>query len=260
MSAIAGDLSEIAPWSTEGPILLHAGRVRENAGWHRPAKAHEFHELVIVTRGSLLVEAGDGRVRAGTGDMLFYHAGLVHEEFADGPEGVEMLFLGFAWDPVPPDLPLVVPDAAGRARLLLEWLLEERSAAAPEETSPSGSFFRSVLAVFLDACRPGEDRLVSEVRRYVGAHMDETLSLDDLARAVNLSKYYFLRRYKRLTGRTPMDDVRRMRVEYARRLILTTDLPLKAVAPIVGLGDEYAFSKLFRKILGVTPGSLRRRR
>ncbi len=241
-------------------MLLHSGRVRENAGWHRPVKTHAFHELVVVTFGSLLVRASEETVRAGTGDMLFYRAGLVHEEFADDAAGVEMFFLGFAWDAMPPGLPLVVSDAAGRARLLLEWLLAERSAPSPEETTLSSSFFRSVLAVFLEACRSGEDRLVSEVRRYIGAHMDEAFSLDDLARAVNLSKYYFLRRYKRLTGRTPMEDVRRIRVEYARRLILTTDLPLKAIAPIVGLGNEYAFSKLFRKMVGVTPGSLRRRR
>ena len=137
MSEIAGDLSGIAPSDGEGPVLLHAGRVREDEGWRRPAKAHPFHELVVVAEGSLRVRTDEDDVRAETGDMLFYRAGLVHEEFADRPEGVEMLFLGFEWGRVPERLPLLVSDTTGRARLLLEWLLTERGAASPGESSLS---------------------------------------------------------------------------------------------------------------------------
>ena len=56
-----------------------------------------------------------------------------------------------------------------------------------------------------------------------------------------------------------MEDVRTLRVEYARELILTTNLPLKAIAPMAGMSSEYALSKVFRRVLGTTPGALRRR-
>jgi transcriptional regulator GlxA family with amidase domain len=61
-----------------------------------------------------------------------------------------------------------------------------------------------------------------------------------------------------LTGLTPMEDLRQLRLEAARDLLLTTDLPLKAIAPRTGLGDEYHLSRLFRRAFGIAPGALRR--
>jgi transcriptional regulator GlxA family with amidase domain len=56
-----------------------------------------------------------------------------------------------------------------------------------------------------------------------------------------------------------MRDLQLLRVESAKQLILTTDLPLKAIAPLAGLGDEYRLSRVFRRHLGLPPGALRRR-
>jgi transcriptional regulator GlxA family with amidase domain len=75
-----------------------------------------------------------------------------------------------------------------------------------------------------------------------------------------MSKFHFSRRYRQLTGLTPMEDLRQLRLEAARDLLLTTDLPLKAIAPRTGLGDEYHLSRLFRRAFGIAPGELRRHR
>ena len=73
-----------------------------------------------------------------------------------------------------------------------------------------------------------------------------------------MTKYHFLRRYRALTGKTPMEDVRAIRLDFARNLILTTDLPLKLIAVQAGLGDAYQLSRLFRKHLNLAPSALRR--
>ena len=75
-----------------------------------------------------------------------------------------------------------------------------------------------------------------------------------------VSKYHFLRTYKVLTGRTPMEDVRIIRANAARTLILSTALPLKDIAPRTGLGNEYAMSRIFRHYFNMPPGAWRRRR
>ena len=56
-----------------------------------------------------------------------------------------------------------------------------------------------------------------------------------------------------------MDELRRMRLNEARLMILSTTLPLKAIAPAVGIGDEYQLSKLFRRQFGISPRALRTR-
>lgn len=55
-----------------------------------------------------------------------------------------------------------------------------------------------------------------------------------------------------------MEDVRRLRVEEARELIITTNLLLKEIAPLVGLSDEYQLSRLLRRYLGVSTRKLRK--
>jgi transcriptional regulator GlxA family with amidase domain len=82
--------------------------------------------------------------------------------------------------------------------------------------------------------------------------------LDDLARKAGMSKYHFVRLYKKLSGRTPMNDVRMIRVEAARDLIITTDLPLKTIATRVGLGNEYYLCRVFRQAFKVPPGYFRK--
>jgi transcriptional regulator GlxA family with amidase domain len=55
-----------------------------------------------------------------------------------------------------------------------------------------------------------------------------------------------------------MADVRAMRVHHARQLILGSAVPLKEVAGLTGLGNEYSLSRTFRQCLGIPPGKLRR--
>jgi transcriptional regulator GlxA family with amidase domain len=56
-----------------------------------------------------------------------------------------------------------------------------------------------------------------------------------------------------------MEDVRMIRLEAARNLLLTTNLPLKAIAPRVGLGSEYHLSRLLRRHFDLGARELRRR-
>jgi len=74
-----------------------------------------------------------------------------------------------------------------------------------------------------------------------------------------MSKFAFVRKFRRLRGRTPMEELRLLRLDRARTLLLTTSLPVKAIAPEVGIGDEYQLSKLFRRHFNLAPSQLRTR-
>ena len=74
-----------------------------------------------------------------------------------------------------------------------------------------------------------------------------------------MSKFAFVRKFKRLSGRTPMQDLQQMRLNQARTMMLASGLPMKAIAPVVGLGDEYQLSKLFRRHFKLSPREIRSR-
>ena len=103
-----------------------------------------------------------------------------------------------------------------------------------------------------------DDAFVRRIRDYVTHHLDRKLTLDILAREAGVSRCHLVRRYKALTGQTPMAEIRMHRLERARDLILSTSLALKAIPPLVGFSDVYQMSRLFRQHWDITPGSLRK--
>ncbi len=101
------------------------------------------------------------------------------------------------------------------------------------------------------------DVWLEHVREHLRTNFTDPLSLDDVARYAGMSRFAFVRKFKRLCGRTPMEELRQIRLHEARNLILSCDLPMKMIAAKVGIGDEYQLSKLFRRYFGIAPRDMR---
>jgi AraC family transcriptional regulator len=117
----------------------------------------------------------------------------------------------------------------------------------------------ALIMQLLDSARAEEDDLVRRTREFFQARLAEPLRLEEVARQAHCSKFHFVRLYRKRTGRTPMEELRIMRLEHARELLLTTGLPLKAIAPRCGLTDEYVLSRSFHKQFGTPPSAFRSR-
>jgi AraC-like DNA-binding protein len=224
------------------------------------AHAHTFHEIIAPVRGEMHVAIGGQTVTAGAGELLVYQAGTVHDEQSDRKNPVDMYFVAFEHPGMAAPLPAKLRDGRGRVALLISWLLAERPFASALQEAVALRLLDAVVAETLRAAaeRP-EPELVARARALMRGSLAEPLALGDLAAEAGMSKFHFLRRFRQATGRTPMEELRLLRLEAARSLILTTGLPLKAVAPLAGLGDEYHLSRLFKKRFGFPPGALRRR-
>src|SRR5258705_2275539 len=81
-------------------------------------------------------------------------------------------------------------------------------------------------------------REIRTVTEFIDAHLDEQLSLAQLAQTVSLSQYHFARRFREATGTTPHRLVTERRVERARRLLTSSTLPISSVANACGFSDQ----------------------
>ena len=88
-------------------------------------------------------------------------------------------------------------------------------------------------------------------------HLCEDLTLADLAAAANLSTRTLLRHFRAQTGSTPLAWVNRRRIDTARELLETTDVPVEQVGALVGLAAATTFRERFRMVVGVTPSAYR---
>lgn len=81
----------------------------------------------------------------------------------------------------------------------------------------------------------------------------------DVLREVAIAGRALERRFRKWLQRSIADEIRRAHVERSKQLLLTTDLPMAAVASKAGLPDGRQLSILFRRATGLTPSAFRRR-
>jgi len=103
----------------------------------------------------------------------------------------------------------------------------------------------------------GEAALVRRLRDYLDAHAPEDVALADLARIAQRSRYTVLRLFRDATGMTPHAYLVNRRVERARRA-LASGGGLADTALACGFFDQSHFSRVFKRLTGLTPGQYRR--
>jgi AraC family transcriptional regulator len=103
------------------------------------------------------------------------------------------------------------------------------------------------------------DNKIKRARDYIEAHLASELSLDRIAETAALSTYHFARRFKAATGISPHRYVTQRRIEAAKILLLSTELPIHEIARQVGISNQSHFTTHFRSLVGSTPKAFRER-
>lgn len=115
--------------------------------------------------------------------------------------------------------------------------LNRAVSAAPEEADPASYRF---------------DPKMEEVTRYILAHLGEELSIDRLAGAFFLSRYYLMHRFKEVYGCSVHQYIRQKRLQQAAEAI-RRDVPVLKAAEDAGFGDYSVFLRAFRAAYGKSP-------
>lgn len=103
------------------------------------------------------------------------------------------------------------------------------------------------------------DAVIAECQQWIAQHYNEQNPVQRMTELSALNARTFARRFKAATGRSPMDYVLELRVEEAKQILETSEVPVDDVSSQVGYLDPAAFRRIFRKISGVTPQEYRRR-
>lgn len=94
---------------------------------------------------------------------------------------------------------------------------------------------------------------------YIKSHYNEKLSLDEISSQVGLSKYYFLREFKKSTGYTPISYINKIRCENAKKMLLSGSCSIEEISEKIGFDNFSYFSKTFRKSEGCSPSEYMKR-
>jgi AraC-like DNA-binding protein len=234
-------------------------------------------EVALMARGCQHVLAASARLPAGDIPV----AGLAEGPVAAAPDAACVVVSGAYqfWNaPVHPlfaDLPAWTRVRAGEdpaaapLGALVPLLAAEAARDAPgAEAIVHGlldaAFVYLLRAALADATRCGWGRGIGDarVRRAIGslhAQPARDWTLDALAREAGLSRSALAQHFRAATGETPLNYLRTLRMQRAMRLLGESARPLESVAAEVGYQDAFGFSRVFKRVVGLSPSAFRRR-
>ncbi|MGC9944290.1 MAG: helix-turn-helix domain-containing protein [Verrucomicrobiota bacterium] len=102
-----------------------------------------------------------------------------------------------------------------------------------------------------------EPPVIARAKQFIAEHQTEELSLDQVAKSVHTSKFYFCKLFKKSTGVNFTDYLSRVRTERAKNLLLNPNLRVSEIAYEVGFQSLTHFNRVFKRILGQSPTEYR---
>jgi AraC-like DNA-binding protein len=200
-----------------------------------------------------------GRIAARTADVVLWPAYTRRIESNEPGPRMRALMAYFRWNNRIDDLPVLVHDAQHLIASLAQSLLQAKDSLRTDRRLMQNGYLAAILAEFVRlADLTSGDGLPERVAAYTQAHLRQRFGLNELSRFVGLERNYFGRRYRELTGRTPMEDVRRIRIEHAVGILRGSPrLPLKDVAFRVGMANDRLLCRWLKRYRNMTSREIR---
>lgn len=264
--------SELADETLANTCLPHAFGYYPSAHGHRMARQNPDDYLVIYcVSGAAAVTIGDDRYRASAGDLLLLPAAVPHAYAADEEEPWSIYWLHLNGTDLPHWFARFNAERGSvrrpglHDRLVMDFraLLSLSSAGYSVAMGMhAASLSRSLLSyAWLLLQRQQHDSAeldLDALHLFMQQHLHQRLTLAQLSDAAQApSRYQFIRQYKTLTGQTPVQAFLHMKVSRACYLLEISDASVADVALEFGFDDAYYFSRLFKKVVGLSPGKYR---
>ena len=237
---------------------------------------HGHWAISFVRDGSVETLTRGARSRAECGTVMVHPPALPYAEYAETPGTHEWIVFEcdvrpglalFQLYPAAPTVALAEPTAFSALFDLLLHAWEGHPSALRD--ARVSALTLQILAVILEdwqgagspprppALMTAQDRF-SGLIVYLSQHLDRKLGRDDIAAFAHLQPNHLDRVFRRAYGVSPMQMLRDLRLQRARHLLESSDQTVAAVAALCGFEEAGYFTRVFRRIVGQTPGEYRR--
>ncbi|WP_058485842.1 response regulator [Defluviitalea phaphyphila] len=120
---------------------------------------------------------------------------------------------------------------------------------------------KKIIKRVTNSIKDNKENRVGEItniaKDYINKNYSKPITLEDISRKVNVSPQYFSKLFKEETGENFIDYLTNVRISAAKKLLLEGNLSIKEICYKIGYNDPNYFSRIFKKIVGVTPTEYR---
>jgi AraC-like DNA-binding protein len=257
-------------------VVVRAGHLRSAPDYRIERDHLPGHDLLLCLSGSGFVLSSNRRFKVGPNELAWISGYHPHAHWANPADPWELLWVridGRAIEetcnilsvlrfPVFAEVPV---DSLRREFRRILRLMIRRPLALDAMLNAAVS---EILATLFESRQAeplesfgGFPEIAADVREALtkmALYPDRPWRVADLARLCRLSEAHFYRKFKQATGSTPIDWLRRERINHARRRLLESSDPIKQIAEQVGYNDPFFFSRDFKRYTGVAPKNYRK--
>lgn len=249
---------------------LAFGHYRRAAGHHMHREHHNDDLLIHCTEGEAYLSVEDEPCVVRAGDLVLIPAGAAHRYTAspENPWTIHWVHyagplaenfrqhMGFTDD-------IRIQHIGRQPRLLVDFngLLSVRQTGfrTPGLVHVANRLRQLLAAVPLSVGEASHAQQpdLDIIHNFMREHLDERITLGQLADLTGLSPAHFATRYRALTGVSPIQHFLHLKVEQACQMLDTTDHSFTQISNMLGYDDNYYFSRLFKKVMGQSPTDYR---
>ena len=240
---------------------------------------HSFYEMHLFLRGGSVYETRETEYAVQAGELLFLGKEVPHQ-FLDGTQEWDKISLAF-------DIKSRSSTTVTRALKVLNFsdalvtgfdpailtsfndVLNEADAQEPCYLEAIKARLVTIIIALVRTLAAGQpktsadkppsiDSRIAEIDAYVHDHMQELVTLADIAHHIHISTKQINRILQRDFSQSGRDYIDRIKCEHAKELLLHTDMPLDEIATAIGYANVFSFNKFFRRVEGLPPGLFRR--
>lgn len=257
-------------------------------GWREPRRRIYDCEFVYLSQGSFTLEMAGQRHALQQGAIVIVPPATWHESWTVAGETAMRHCIHFDWtpelsqhrpplqsffgDPFPEDQVHPVP-ASVAAALPLTTTLQEHPGLQPvvelmlsllrEQIPMADHLLWAVLRQLTSTqthsagstMTDRRRRAVSDLKQFIDTRYADPIGYPEFQSLTRLSASHLCRAFTHWLGRTPTAYLNDLRLQHARRLLLTSSLTVKEVAAAVGIPDTNYFARLYRRKFGVRPSA-----
>lgn len=267
-----------APIDRSVTKLLYISIARYSTEWNSMLHTHPCAEVFFVTDGSGFLRTNDQTMPIGTNDVIIVNSNIEHTEVSSDISPLEYIVMGVdGLEAISSDVDSdeqlggcsIIHFQSGSEQILfyLRCLLAEIENRHPGYNTVCQDLLEVVLLLLMRHSQftvtfvPTAHKSSKEcavARRYIENHFKENLTLDDLAAAAHVSKYYLVHSFTREYGTSPINYLLTCRIQESLYLLSRTRLSLSQISGMLGFSSPSYFSQSFRRIQGISPMEYRK--
>lgn len=237
-------------------------------------KWHEQLEIIFVTEGNIACECDFNRIECTAGDLIILNPCQAHIiEYHKTPATyqclmVDVRLLSHGEDKLLSALAqrkmrfhsLV---KAPKPREIFQNILREfKTANVAYKLQIKGEILKLLSWLFRNCVEENSTKTLAQSNvtaalKYVSQNYANEISIEVLASECCMNKSYFCRRFKQITGKTPLGYVNDYRLAKAHALLTTTDMTVAQIALITGFSDSNYFTRVFTRRYSLSPTKIR---